>query len=92
MSLSLDLGTKPDGLEIKTYGFDGMRNVVHIGSYEISIIDFLYAAHYVLTNTALEPNDPRLQFVKCVKSMEEVDKERLGSGQWLSTDVPPVIR
>ena len=73
MSLSLDLGTKPAGLEVKTFGFGSMGNTVHLGDYEISLEDFLVTAEYVLTNTDLEPNDPRLQFVKCVQSMKEVD-------------------
>jgi hypothetical protein len=48
MSLSLDLGTKPAGLEVKTYGFGSMGNTVHLGDYEISLEDFLIMAVYVL--------------------------------------------
>ena len=73
MSLILEMGTKPAGLEVKTFGFGSMGNTVHIGDYEISIEDFLVTAEYVLTNTDLDPNDPRLQFVKCVQSMKQVD-------------------
>lgn len=83
MSLSLDLGTKPNGLEISMW-FD---NTVYLGDYEISLIDFLVAARYVLTNTDLEPDDPRLQFVKCVQSMKEVDGYNPG-GKHLESDVP----
>jgi hypothetical protein len=73
MSLSLDLGTKPAGLEVKTFGFGPMGNTVYLGDYEISLEDFLIAAEYVLTNTDLELNDSRLQFVKCIQSMKEVE-------------------
>jgi hypothetical protein len=50
-----------------------MRNTVFLGDYEISLEDFLAAAEYVLTNTDLEPSDPRILFVKYVRSMKEVD-------------------
>ena len=73
MSLSLDQGTKPAGLEIRTCDFGSLRNTVYLGNYEISLRDFLVAVAYVLTNTDLEPNDPRLQFVRYVQSMGEVD-------------------
>ena len=73
MSLILGLGTKPAGLEVKTFGFGPMGNTVHLGEYEISLEDFLLMTKYVLTNTDLEPNDPRLQFVKCIRSMKEVN-------------------
>ena len=90
MSLILELGTKPAGLEVKTFGFGSMGNTVHLGDYEISLEDFLVTAKYVLTNTDLESNDPRLQFVKCVQSMKEVDgyspnRKHLGSS------VPAVV-
>ena len=83
MSLSLGLGTKPAGLEVKTFGFGSMGNTVHLGDYEISLEDFLVTVEYVLTNTDLEPNDPRLRFVKRVQSMKEVagynpNRKRLG--------------
>ena len=74
MSLSLDLGTKPR-LEVQTFECDpggGNTKIVYLGEYEISLEDFLCMADYVLTNTDLKPNDPRLQFVKCVQSMKKV--------------------
>lgn len=75
MSIRLDLGTKPKGLMVKIHG-DILRsversNTVHIGEYSISLVDFLFMAEYVLTNTPLMENDPRRQFVRCVKSMTE---------------------
>ena len=69
MSLTLDQGTKPVGLSVMTLGSD----TILLGDYEISLKDFLCVAKYVLTNTDLEPDDPRLQFVKRVQSMEEVN-------------------
>lgn len=92
MSLSLDLGTKPKGLEIKTLGnllgLDPLH-VVHLGEYEISMKDFLCAADYVLTNTDLEVDDPRLQFVRCVKSMKIVEGYNPGRKR-LEASVPPI--
>ncbi len=67
MTLRLNRGTKPTGLEIKTSGFN--EGVVFLGNYQISMEDFLIAAHYVLTNSNLEKDDPRRQFVKCVRAM-----------------------
>lgn len=70
MSLSLDLGTKPDGL---TACFMFGEDVICLGAYEITMRDFLGLAEYVLTNTDLTPNDPRLHFVRLASSMCVVD-------------------
>lgn len=70
MSLKLDSGSKPKGLFIKTFGFD---DTILLGDYKISMLDFLLAAKYVLTNTDLEPNDHRLKFIEVVKKMKLVD-------------------
>lgn len=69
MSLRLDMGTLPEGLSVKTFGFG---NTVYLGEYEISLLDFLEVARYVLANTDLEPDDPRLKFVEDVRKMVEV--------------------
>jgi len=69
MSLVLS-NSQPAGINVLT-GFDG--KIVTIGAYDISIEDFLIVAKYVLTNTDLNPDDPRLQFVECVKAMIEID-------------------
>lgn len=91
MSLALGLGTKPADLEVKTFGHGLMGSTVFIGDYEISLMDFLAAAEYVLTNTDLKPNDdPRLQFVKCVESMKEVDGYNADMKR-LKSSVPAVI-
>jgi len=70
MSISLVHGTKPAGLEVKTWG-PIFRNIVFLGDYEISMEDFLFAVEYVLTNADLEPDDPRIDFVKRVQLMQE---------------------
>ena len=36
MSMILDMGTKPAGLAVKTFGFGSMGNTVYLGDYEIS--------------------------------------------------------
>jgi len=69
VSLVLNQGTRPVGLEIKTFGFGSDADVVVLGDYEISFADFLSAAKYVLTNTDLMPNDPRIRFVMEVQLM-----------------------
>ncbi len=69
MSLFLNDGSMPE-VSLKTFGM-GKENVF-LGDYEISLKDFLRAAHYVLTNTNLTENDPRPQFLECVRSMIEV--------------------
>lgn len=90
MSLILNMGTKPEGLEIKTYGtITGDNNAVHFGDYEISLEDFLCAANYVLTNTDLEPDDPRLRFIDNAKSMIEVNGFDSGKKR-LKSSVSPV--
>lgn len=72
-------GTDPVGLMVATTGnvvVDGdvwSESAVYIGDYKISMEDFAYMAAYVLTNTDLDPNDPRLKLVKFVQSMREID-------------------
>lgn len=68
MSLILDT-SNPPGLEVKTFGFGSMGNTVHIGDYEISPADFKEMVIYVLTNTDLEPDDPRLELVRVIQAM-----------------------
>lgn len=88
MTLLLERGTRPARLGIKTFGLG--IDTIFLGDYEISLEDFLFAAHYVLTNTDLEgPEDPRLQFLKCIRSMEEVEGYMKGAKR-LKTSEPPV--
>ena len=88
MSLSLNLGTKPDGLVVITPLPSLSGQVVWIGEYQISLKDFLLMAEYVLTNTDLEADDLRLPFVECVKSMHVVQGYNKG-GQRLASQRPP---
>ncbi|MEK7664306.1 MAG: hypothetical protein AAB340_02645 [Patescibacteria group bacterium] len=90
MSLILSMGTQPAGLKVQTFEFGSMGNTVHLGDYEISIEDFLVVAKYVLTNTDLDSNDPRLQFVKCVQSMKEVKGYNSGQKR-LAASEPAVL-
>lgn len=87
MSLHLNMGTEPDGLRVKTRGFG--KDIVFIGEYEVSIEDFFVLAHYVLTNTNLREDDPRLRFVESVKAMIVFEGFNRG-GKRLSTAIPPI--
>lgn len=66
--------TEPRDLEVKTHG--GRPPVVHLTTttahLTIAIEDVLSAAWYVLTNTDLEPNDPRLAFIERVRKLRTV--------------------
>ncbi len=89
MTLLLERGTKPNGLGVKTFGL-GEEEIVYFGNYEISLRDFLMAAYYVLTNTNLQEDDPRRQFVECVRSMQEVEGWNADELKRLSTNVLPI--
>ena len=95
MSLRLNRGTNPDGLTAKTMGVGD--EVVFLGDYQISMEDFLILAHYVLTNSNLTKDDPRLQFVESVRNMEVVEGYTTIVGgkeldaRRLDTNVPPVL-
>lgn len=71
MSLRLT-GTRPPGLEVKTLGVG--RPEVYFGGSAVPLEQFLVAALYVLENTDLAPaDDPRLPFVRIVRSMIVVE-------------------
>ena len=78
MSLILDCSS-PKGIEAKT-GFlqskDG-KATVHLGTYmspivEIDMEDFCALVEYVLTNTDLNENDPRLALIENIKNLRPV--------------------
>ncbi len=77
MPLKLGLGTKP-ALEVKTYGSGPRANTVDLGMYEISMEDFAAMVIYVLTNAELGPDDPRLELVRRVRTMQVIDGYTLG--------------
>ncbi len=57
-----------NGVGVKTFE----AGTVFIDHKEYSIEDVLNIAYYVLTNTDLVPDDPRLGFIKVVKDMAVV--------------------
>ena len=77
MSLSLDLGTEPKGLEVKTYGLMSLPDI-RIGDYEISMKDFRYLVGYVMTNTDLIPGDPRIALKEDIEHMLVVEGYNTG--------------
>lgn len=83
----------PRGLEVKTHGVHILQNKVLLRGgnvkdgyvdCEIPFLDFLEMVEYVLTNTDLYRNDPRLRFLEMVKKLKPVkgynpDGKRLGT-------------
>lgn len=68
MSLLLNNGTIPNELRVKTgFGFD---DSVSIGDYELSMDDFCETVTYVLMNTDLKENDPRLKLLETIKKLQ----------------------
>ncbi len=57
-----------NGVDVKTYE----ASTVLIDHKEYGIEDVLNIVYYVLTNTDLVPDDPRLGFIKVVKDMDVV--------------------
>ena len=72
MSFILSKKTRPAELWIKSLGMKHSPTVVCISKYKIPIKDFLDIVEYVMTNTDLTHDDPRLQFLKVIESMEKV--------------------
>lgn len=69
MSLILSRAN-PSGTMVKT--LIAPPGIVQIGPIEMPIEEFCMAAMYVLTNTDLEPVDPRLEFVEDVKRLTRI--------------------
>lgn len=82
MSLLLSYST-PRGLEIKTHPKFITKNIC-LGDYEINLRDFLAAVEYVLTNTDLEPRDPRLAFIKKIAEFRVIEGHAGGNSRRLS--------
>lgn len=76
MTLILD---NSDSIEVNTYTWE--KEKVHFrhvkpdahGCVEISMHDFCEMALYVLTNTDLAKEDPRIRFVEMVKKLERTE-------------------
>ena len=64
MSLCLENGSK--------VVIDPINDIIFLDGHELSLLDLLAMARYVLTNTDLKPGDPRLQFLQYVQSMKQV--------------------
>lgn len=60
-----------DGQEIQVMTPLG-HSVVTIGEYDMSLQDFLDMFEYVMQNTDLIPNDPRLRLIEKVKKARQV--------------------
>lgn len=89
MSITLDIDspTKP---WCKTNGHHPDGEKVIIGKEEVGLQDFLVLAHYVLTNFDLKPDDPRKQFVDCIKAMREEEGWNGPNSKALRSDRPPI--
>ncbi len=74
MSLTLNRGTEPE-VVAKT---DFYGKSVDVGPITISTEDFCHLALYVLTNTDLTHNDPRLDFMKSLAALNIVDGHNAG--------------
>lgn len=80
--------TVPPHLTVAVVDTPGVPEV-RIGEYEITMRDFLRAAHHVLTATPLKENDPRMQFLTCMKLMIPTSEDG-GNMARLSSLRPPV--
>jgi len=65
MSLELSCSS-PQGIFAKTFS----SRTVLLGDYEISMSDFCALVMYVLTNTNLDPSDPRYDLVDAIKKLK----------------------
>lgn len=91
MSMKLECGTKPEGVVVSMSPFDtdisfsipSKSGNVYL---EFALLDFLVIAEYVLTNTDLRKDDPRLLFIKTLKGAKIVKgfnrgKKRIALGR-----------
>lgn len=86
MSIELDIDS-PTRPWCKTFS----TKEISIGSETVGILDFLMLAHYVLTNTDLEgDDDPRHQFLACVRAMREEEGWN-PTGKRLESNIPAVL-
>lgn len=75
--MSYTLSSKSDDINIKTHGRlfltrNECEDLVFFDRQHIEINDFFNMVYYVLTNTDLYKNDPRIKFVNIVKKMKKV--------------------
>jgi hypothetical protein len=67
MTISLDSGTIPEGLCTSA-----QDEFVAIGDYRLSYSDFCFLTMYVMTNTNLRLNDPRVKLLNQMKELTKV--------------------
>lgn len=73
MSLLLEQGSTPPDLEAKATGFVRGNPIFLYGTgvhAEISLEDFCVLTYYVLTNSDLMPEDPRLNLIERIKKLQ----------------------
>lgn len=75
MSLSLDLGTTPEGVEVKASSDGHVKfwSPKRTDSIDVSMEDFVETVIYALTNTDLRPGDPRLRLMDRLARMSVVE-------------------
>ncbi len=73
MSLSLDIDTVPKGLVVTSH-YQGHVTLDADNGHDIHIgmKDFVALVEYVLTNTDLMENDPRLELVMFCKELKQI--------------------
>lgn len=72
--MTLILSKSPESPEIKTW-FDDVYITLLNTQVHITMEDFMAAAYYVLTNSPLTENDPRLKFIDIVKKMKILENK-----------------
>lgn len=86
MSLILSY-SKPSGIEVKTWGEirkdERGKQIVDFGSFmspiiEIPMDDFVKMVEYVLTNSKLEKNDPRIYLIERIQKLKITKNEEPG--------------
>jgi len=74
--MSLELSGSDPKVEVKTYGVVPEMVILTVPgkeSVDIPISDFLAMAWYVLTNTDLYKDDPRIPFVNTIKELKQLE-------------------
>lgn len=72
MSFELVQGTRPHGLEIKSYGFGPLANKLRIGEKMVPIAEILALAAKELKNAELPADDPRRWYATRLAGAREI--------------------
>lgn len=80
MSIELDMGTLPEGT-IAVTSWDGSS--VDVGDITIAMADFCHLVLHVITNSDLQPEDPRFDLFSQLAQLKILDgfmpgRKRLG--------------